>query len=245
MNHPDGPGELREVRPTGTCRNFRAKRWKRLVAQGAKPGNSRRSRTYGPKPDGEVRRIPLGHGLFAIVDAADYEGLSKYKWFAVWRGRRVYAVCHIKGKTVSMHRMIMEAPDGLPVDHIDRNGVNNWRSNLRVCTPQQNLANRGPCSGSSSFVGVRRYHNKWAATIQHCGRRYYLGLYDNEIEAAKVRDRKAYELNGEYAFLNLPEELDRRTRRRLHPSPAPRQRKRPLAKKARRAPLKRGTPSES
>jgi hypothetical protein len=208
-NHPASPGKLRQVLPTETCRNFRAKRWKTPPLHPASPDNGRRSGKHGSEPDGDVRRIPLGHGLFAIVDAADYEELSKYKWFASRQGRDVYARCHIKGRTVLMHRLIMQAPAGCPVDHIDHNSLNNRRSNLRVCTQGQNCVNARPRGGSSRFVGVTRRGERWVAQISNRGEHFYLGLYDDEIEAAKVRDRKAYELNGEFAYINLPEELAR------------------------------------
>jgi len=208
-NHPDGPGELREVLPTETCRNFCAKRRQPAASGQAKPGNDQPSSTAAPESEEEVRRIPLSRGLFATVDAADYEKLCKYKWFASRHGRQVYAVCHIKGRTVAMHRMIMEAPAGCPVDHIDHNRLNNRRSNLRVCTHEQNLANLGPRGGSSRFVGVTRRGDKWLAQIQSRAKHYYLGLFDDEVEAAKARDRKAYELNGEHAYLNFPEDFGR------------------------------------
>ena len=109
-----------------------------------------------------------------------------------------------------MHRMIMRPRKGYLVDHIDHNGLNNRRCNLRVCTPQQHQANRGPCGGTSRFAGVfLNRSNKWQAGIQWCGEYHYLGVFDDEVEAAKARDRKAYELNGEYAYLNFPEDFGR------------------------------------
>ena len=98
------------------------------------------------------------------------------------------------------------------MDHIDRNRLNHRRCNLRVCTRQQNQANVGPCGGSSRFVGVSRCGKKWRAQIEYQGKTLYLGLFDNEVEAAKARDRKAYEIHGPYAHLNFPEDF---------PSPMP------------------------
>jgi hypothetical protein len=206
MNYPDHPGELAEVLPTGTCRNFKIKRWTRCRPQAAKY-------LPGPPPDEsdpQVRRIPLGgRGLFAIVDAADYEELSRYKWYASGHGRNIYAFCYKKGRRVCMHRMIMRAPKGRLVDHIDGNGLNNRRNNLRFCTPGQNQANQKPRGGSSQYVGVCRLYGKWQAGINYRGKYLYLGRFDDEIEAAKTRDRKAYELHGEYAYLNFPEDFQR------------------------------------
>jgi hypothetical protein len=200
-NHPSSPGELLEVLPTDTCRNFRAKRWK-PAGQGKGIANP----TEGPESNPQVRRIMLSQGLFATVDATDYEELKKYRWHASRSGSKVYAVCHKDGKVVRMHRMIMNPPKGYIVDHIDRNPLNNRRCNLRVCTQDQNLVNRGPKGGSSRFVGVSRCGKKWRAGIFRYGVYHYLGLFDDEVEAAKARDRKAVELHGQYAYLNFPDD---------------------------------------
>jgi hypothetical protein len=152
----------------------------------------------------------VGQGLFATVDAADFKKLSEYKWYACRHGPTVYAMCRKNGRAMYMHRMILRPRKGYLVDHIDGNGLNNRRCNLRVCTPQENQANRGPCGGSSRFVGVfRNKDNKWQAGIQCRGVHYYLGVYDDEVEAAKARDRKAYALHGEHAYLNFPEDYRR------------------------------------
>jgi len=204
-NHPDSPGELVEVLPTETCRNFKAKSWQ---PPRAKPAQDRPAPAR-EESDPNVRRIPLGNGLFATVDAADYKKLSKYQWHASPHGRTVYASCCTGGRVVYMHRMIMRPRQGYVVDHIDGNGLNNRRCNLRVCTRRQNQANQGPRGGSSRFAGVYRHKNKWEAAIRCRGKRYYLGLFDDEVQAAKARDRKAYELHGERAYLNFPEDFGR------------------------------------
>ena len=208
-NHPDSPGELQEVWPTEMCRNFKPKPW-------CRPRAKRAPRVACPAPCGSsrgVRRIALGQNLFATVDAADYKKLCRYKWYACRHGSTIYATCRKNGKAVYMHRMIMRPRKGYVVDHIDGNGLNNRRCNLRVCTHQQNQANRGPCGGSSRYVGVYRKGDKWVATIKYRGEHFYLGIFDDEVEAAKARDRKAYELHGPYAYLNFPEDFRRSSRR--------------------------------
>jgi hypothetical protein len=204
-NHPAEPGELREVLPVDRCRNFKAKKW--LSPRKKRP--KQYPRLEGAETGGEVRRIPLGQGLFATVDAEDYEKLSKYTWYAHRRGHTVYATCCKNGRAVYMHRMIMRPRKGYVVDHIDGNGLNNRRCNLRVCTLRQNLANRGPCGGTSEFVGVHRRGDKWHASIRSRGKYFFVGLFGDEVEAAKARDRKAYELHGEFAYLNFPEDFGR------------------------------------
>jgi hypothetical protein len=199
-NSLDSPGELVEVLPIETCRNFKPKSWRRTPARAA-PSSPPFDET-----DPTVRRIPVGDNLFATVDAGDYRKLSKYKWYACGHGRTVYAVASVGGKMVLMHRLIMRPRKGYVVDHIDGNGLNNRRCNLRACTPAQNRVNRRPRGGASGFVGVKRIGNKWQAGIRYRGKFYYLGLFDDPVEAAKARDRKAYELHGEHAYLNFPQD---------------------------------------
>jgi hypothetical protein len=206
-NHPDSPGHLREVVPTGVCRNFRERQW-----MAERPRKVQADAAVS-KSDKTVRRIPLGHNRFAIVDARDYKWLSKYKWCASNKRGTIYAMRRTKeGKTVYMHREIMQAPKGTVVDHIDHNTLNNRRCNLRVCTLEQNYANMGPHGGKSGYVGVYPRAGKWEAGITWHGEHFYLGRYDDPVEAAKARDRKAYELHGPYAYLNFPEDFRRRGR---------------------------------
>lgn len=202
-NHPDSPGQLRDVMPTQTCRNF-------LQKQGF-PDRSKKVKTQPDAmtypSDGKIRRIALGHGRFAVVDVADYEWLSKYKWCASNKQGTIYAMRRTKkGKTVYMHREITRAPKGTVVDHIDHNTMNNRRCNVRVCTDRQNQANKGPHGGASGYVGVYPRDGNYEAGITWRGKHYYLGRFDDPVEAAKARDRKAYELHGPYAYLNFPEE---------------------------------------
>jgi hypothetical protein len=110
---------------------------------------------------------------------------------------------------VYMHREITKAPKGMFVDHIDHNTLNNRRCNLWVCTPEQNSINAGPRGSGCGYVGVHRSGNKWVAEITYRGVYYYLGLYDDPVEAAKARDRKAYELHGAHAYLNFPRDVRR------------------------------------
>jgi len=202
-NHPANPGGTEEVLPTDTCRNFKAKWWRLPKARAAKKSRVQPSCRSGRGG----KRIPLGNGLFALVDAADYPKISQYKWYASRKGKSIYAITLDGGREVAMHRMIMKPRRGYIVHHRDHNGLNNRRDNLLVCTPRQHLAARGPCGGASRFVGVYRRGNKWEARIRCRGKVYYLGFFDDEVEAAKARDRKAYELHGEFAYLNFPEDF--------------------------------------
>jgi hypothetical protein len=162
------------------------------------------------------RRIPLTQGKFACVDPQDYPALARYKWCAANQGNSWYAV-RTDGKCqVRMHRVIMDAPPGLVVDHIDHDGLNNVRRKLRLCTPQQNARNQRPQQGGSSeFIGVCWLKNekKWWARLQNNGHQRSLGLFTNEREAARTRDAAALAQHGEFASLNFPKRPFSRLRR--------------------------------
>jgi hypothetical protein len=156
--------------------------------------------------------VPLTKGKFAIVDAADYPALSKYKWHALEVAGGFYAARHEGGKTILMHRQIMQPPEGMVVDHIDGNRANNRRSNLRVCSQQHNVCNSRPQGGRSGFKGVTPHRDKWDSKFRYKGKTYRAGVFDDPIEAARARDRLAADVLGEYAWLNLPEEMTVRLR---------------------------------
>ena len=107
-----------------------------------------------------------------------------------------------------MHREILGITDPkINVDHLDGDGLNNQRSNLRVCTDSQNGANRGKQKNNKSgYKGVHwnKKTKKWAAQIQYHKKVLNLGYYSDIIEAAKAYDKKALELFGEFARLNFP-----------------------------------------
>jgi len=164
-----------------------------------------------------ARLIPLTQGRFAIVDAEDYDRLSQHKWHVMKCRRSEYAVRFSCRKHILMHRVLLNAPAGWLVDHRDVNGLNNRKSNLRLCTHQENNCNQRPrLGGTSRFKGVWRDKAKkiYAAGIRKNGKKYYLGYFGDEIEAAVVYDIKAMELFGEFAYLNFPK-LMRRYRRQM------------------------------
>lgn len=156
-----------------------------------------------------MKEIKLTQGRVAQVDDEDFEELSKYKWFAHQRkGYSFYAIRHQYNgyrqyRDVKMHQQIMGIKGG---DHKDGNGMNNQRHNLRRCTHQQNCMNVRPRAGcSSKFKGVS-YHQqneRWRATIVLNGKQISLGCYATEEEAAVIYNRKAAEVFGEFARLNV------------------------------------------
>jgi len=152
----------------------------------------------------EFRYIPLNQGKYVIVDLADYEKLIKHNWTA--RISPEYAVRMEKGKTIYMHNEIMQPPAGLIVDHKDRNGLNNSRTNLRIGTMSQNSCNRKKKKGcTSKYKGVHidKRSGKWMAVIKFEGKSVFLGNFDNEIDAARAYDNAAKLYHGEFASLNF------------------------------------------
>ena len=108
-----------------------------------------------------------------------------------------------------MHRLILDAPDGAQVDHIDHDSLNNQRSNLRLCTCSENQRNRRgrPKNNTSGYIGVAWYRRcgRWGSQIWVNGKDHWLGLFDDPAEAARVRDAAAKRLHGEFATLNFEE----------------------------------------
>lgn len=152
-----------------------------------------------------MKKIKLTQGKFALVDDADYEWLVQFKWCIVKVRRIYYAIRAVQGKTVYMHRFMLEAPKDMDIDHINHNGLDNRRANLRICTHIQNLQNkRSSCNGTSKYKGVSwcKRDKKWTAQIEHGGQSAYLGRFANELEAANAYDKAAKELHGEFAYLN-------------------------------------------
>jgi hypothetical protein len=138
-NHPDAKGDIIAMPACSRCPNFRRRGERRIKAEVTNP--------IGPV----VCQIPLTSGKVATVDASDYGWLSEYHWFvSATRPGSCYAATHIRGKVVTMHRLIMNPPNGLWVHHLDDNGLDNCRTGFEK--PASWLENR--VSESISRMGI-------------------------------------------------------------------------------------------
>jgi HNH endonuclease/AP2 domain len=152
--------------------------------------------------DKSIRYIFLTQGKFAVVSGPDYKFLMQWRWQAHHdkRNDSWSAVRHEKPRL--MHRVILDAPNGVQVDHVDGDGLNNRRSNIRLATQQQNAWNRGPQSiNTSGFKGVSwdKRRSKWIATIAFDGRTIALGAFTDKLDAAKAYRDAAPKYHGEFA----------------------------------------------
>jgi len=160
-----------------------------------------------------VKTISLTQGKVALVSNKDYEMLSKYKWRVINYRNVCYAFRSIRiGKNViniRMHREILglKRGDKKQVDHINHNGLDNRRINLRQCTNAENHHNQRKFlhNCSSMYKGVSWYERdkKWQSLIRFNNKRIFLGKFDSEIEAAKIYDCKAKQLFGQFALTNF------------------------------------------
>lgn len=150
--------------------------------------------------------------LFAIVDDEDFEYLNQFDWYAKRVGSIYYATrqdLQNKSKSAFMHRMIMGCcfGDGKIVDHIDMNGLNCQRSNLRLCTKSQNALNAKPY-GKWGYKGVSCYSTKsrgvqWTATILINGKYKSFCGFKTIEDAALAYNDLAKQHHGEFARLNI------------------------------------------
>lgn len=160
-------------------------------------------------------RLPLPCGRTFLIDAADYEWVSRYRWHSSGR-RRNYVATRVPGtgERIKLHRLLLGAPAGREGDHIDGDGLNNTRANLRIATSSENNANRK--RGRRSFSGFRGVYfiqqdyplaRPWRAQISIGNKSRFLGYFGSAEAAAAAYDAAARKAFGQFAQMNFPQNL--------------------------------------
>jgi len=154
-----------------------------------------------------VKTIPLTQGQVALVDDADYEYLNRFKWYANKICRTYYAVRNVRRGKILMHRAILDAPDGLEVDHINGDGLDNRRLNIRLCSHSENdRSQRLHHRNKTGFKGVFFYKNNsknpYGVQIALNRKTIRLGYYPTAKAAARAYDAAALKHHGEFALTN-------------------------------------------
>lgn len=158
----------------------------------------------------KYKEILLTQGKIALVNIEDYKYLNQWKWRALKRGNTYYAARGIrmnkKVLTIFMHHEILPSPKGMQIDHINMNGIDNKKDNLRICNKSQNGMNsRKQNNNTSGYKGVcwHKVAKKWMAHTQVNGKRIYLGYFKTKKQAALVYNEAAKKYHGEFARLNI------------------------------------------
>ena len=159
------------------------------------------------------KAIPLTKGFHAIVDAEDYDWLMQRKW--CFRDGYAAKTIHSSGsgknrksRTIKMHRIVNNTPDGMSTDHINGDKLDNRKCNLRVCTHRQNLSSQKKQDGRSSKykgVSLSKENGKWIAYIKVNQVKKHLGCFTSEEDAARAYNTAATKYFGEFAKLNIIE----------------------------------------
>jgi hypothetical protein len=148
--------------------------------------------------------IPItNHGKIDFTSIDD-EDAYKVIWFNWCVNGGGYVYRKIGGQCSFMHKVICNSKE--EVDHINLNKLDNRKHNLRACNRNQNQCNKKPRT-KSGYIGVFTHCNGkyFTAEVMSNGIRYYVGIFKNVIEAAIARDKKAKEVQGQFAKLNFPE----------------------------------------
>lgn len=154
-----------------------------------------------------MKYINLTKNKRTVIDDEDYEYLNQFKWHfsSRYAMRKIWLKDEKRYKSIPMHRLILNNPKNLDIDHIDGDGLNNQKSNLRACTHAQNLINRPKQKNNTSgFKGVywNKWVNKWFASIMVNQKSINLGFCSSKEEAAKIYNDAAIKYFGNYAYLN-------------------------------------------
>ena|SRR5258708_10628396 len=175
-----------------------------------------------------MKLLKLTQGKFSLVDDEDFDNFNKFKWCACWNpspksfyARRSIYPGNNKQLSIFLHREIMKAPKGMDVDHINHDGLDNRKENLRVCTRSQNMGNRSSLSSNNKtgFRGVHwnKFLRKWRAIIEANGNRIDLGVFSEKTKAAKAYEEANKKYFGEFggALIALRSEVGSKQKHEL------------------------------
>ena len=155
-----------------------------------------------------MKKISLTKGFVALVDDEDYDFLTQWKWrLKGGYAARSMNLGRVNGKqrtkTIFMHRVIMNTPDGMETDHSDLDKLNNQRNKLRICSASENRQNRPPqCNNKHNAKGVSLRKGKWHASIVSNKKRINLGTFDSFDKARDAYNNAAILHHGAFARLN-------------------------------------------
>lgn len=152
--------------------------------------------------DGNKAFVTLTCGCECVIDATDVPKINQGNWYAHKTKWTIYAARRKNGRIVRMHRQIMGEPSGYEVDHVDGNGLNNLRENLRIATSSQNKCNRTKGQlNTSGHKGVCLYkpNGKWRAYITVNGKQHSLGYFHTKDEAVCAYRENVSKFHGEFA----------------------------------------------
>jgi hypothetical protein len=154
-----------------------------------------------------MKQIKLTKDKFAMVDDEDFEFINQWKWSCA-KGIK-YAARRTNNRIIYMHRLITNCPEKLEVDHINRDGLDNRKVNLRICTSAENRKNHKILSNNKSgYNGVSKTpFNTWHTCISLNGKTIHLGTYKNVVDAALAYNVAANHYFGEFARLNNVERM--------------------------------------
>ena len=156
--------------------------------------------------DSSYRLIPLTQGQNAKVDAEDFARLSSWNWCAHWdpHTKSFSAMCNQNGRTVYMHRVVLECRQKEKCDHRSHDTLDNRKLNLRKCSDQQNNCNRRRRKDNTSgFKGVYLRGKLWRSRIFVHGKWIQIGYFNSKIKAARAYDEAAKIHHGEFAYANF------------------------------------------
>jgi len=151
----------------------------------------------------------LTKGKRCIIDLKDLDIIKDFSWMTMYnhkdlkRGINIYAITRQNKKTILMHRLIMGAKKGQFIDHINRNSLDNRRCNLRFCTPSQNSVNTIKKRNKRIYRGVVKTNKKYRAMIRINKKQTYLGVFEDDVSAAKRYDKEARKVYKEFAITNF------------------------------------------